>query len=240
MKESGKMDRVHKEADKILKRELGDEWGGWTYEVLRSGGSYGYTNTYLYFSANHEQFSSSAKTEVMLELAKLDLQKGTTIPELMLKCCQFFPKKEALEKLVELGKQTQSDREVAKSVLKFQNRNGNSCLTVCFDIATEYRNRTDEYPSGPMLREIEQSCFYLIDLIKCFNLDMKNILNHTAKNGNTLFFYASIFSETVTRKLLEENVQVNSVDSLFITPFFRVRIILVSKIRYFAVTHISE
>ena len=88
--------RISEEADKILKRELNEKWNEATYEKLRSVGSYGYTNTYLFKSANYEEFSSSAKIEVMLELAKLDLQKGTTIYELIFSCCQFFPKKEAI------------------------------------------------------------------------------------------------------------------------------------------------
>ena len=195
------MYRIHEEADGILKRELKEKWGGWTYEVIRSGGDYGYTHIYLYKSANYKEFSSSAKIEVMLELAKLDLQKGTTIPELIFACCQFFPRQEALEKLIELGKQSETDKEVAKSVLEFQHQTGHSCLIVTFNMANKYRNRNNgEYPSGPMLHEIEETIFYLIDLAKCFNLDLKKILNHTTKSGETLFFLASIYSETITRR----------------------------------------
>ena len=132
------MDRVHEEADKILKRELKEKWGGWTYEKLRSYAYYGYANLYLRYSADFEEFSSSAKIEVMLELAKLDLQKGTTIAELVFACCQLFPKKEALQKLIELGKQSETGREVAKSVLEFQDHTGSSCLTITFDMAANY------------------------------------------------------------------------------------------------------
>ena len=86
--EESEKDEVDEEANEILKRELGDKWNPqWTYEKLRSDGGYGYTNTYLYKSANYEEFSSSAKIEVMLELAKLDLKKGTTIPESIFSCC---------------------------------------------------------------------------------------------------------------------------------------------------------
>ena len=162
----------------------------------------------------------------MLELAKLDLQKGTKIPELIFNCCQSFPKKEAIEKLIELGKQTETDEEVAKSVLEFLNHEGFSCLTITFNTANGYRSSNSGlYPSGQKLRDIEKSVFYLIDLAKRFNLDLKKILNHPTKNGNTLFSSASIYSETITRRLLEENVQVNSVDHQFLTPFFRVRMI---------------
>ena len=89
-----------------------------------------------------------------------------------------------------------------------------------------------------MLREIEESCFYLIDLAKCFNLDLKKILNHTTKSGSTLFEQASTYSEAVTRRLLEENIQVNSVNYKFVTPYFRVSFL--SKLKYFAVIRTSE
>ena len=98
-----------------------------------------------------------------------------------------------------------------------------------------YRNRNNnKNPSGPMLRDLEESIFYLIDLAKCFNLDLKKILNHTTNGGHTLFFLASVVSEKITRRLLEENVQVNSVDDKFVTPFFRVRMIFLFEMRNFA------
>ena len=222
------MDTIHKEASEILERELKEKWGGWTYETIRSYAYYGYANLYLRYSADYEQFTSSAKIDVMLELARLDLQKGTTIPELIIKCCKFLPKKEAIEKLIELGKQNETDEQVAKSALEFQDHEGYSCLTGIFDLASKYRNRNNgKFASGPMLRDIEESCFYLIDLAKCFNLDLKKILHHTTKGGETLFFAASAMSETVTRRLLEENVEVNSVDDTFVAPYFRVRISIV-------------
>ena len=104
-----------------------------------------------------------------------------------------------------------------------------------------YRNRNNnKNPSGPMLRDLEESIFYLIDLAKCFNLDLKKILNHTTKSGYTLFFLASICSERITRRLLEENVQVNSVNQDFVTPFFRVSMIFISKMGFLTVTQFSE
>ena len=91
-------------------------------------------------------------------------------------------------------------------------------------MATVYSNKTKAVATGPMLREIEESCAYLIDLAKSFNLDLKNILNHTSKNGETLFSKASIYSETITRRLLDENVHVSSINDMFVTPYFRVRL----------------
>ena len=73
-----------------------------------------------------------------------------------------------------------------------------------------------------MLRDIEESVAYLIDLAKKFDLNLKKILNQTTKHGATLFFQASAFSEKITKRLIEEKVKVNSIDLNFVTPFFRV------------------
>ena len=73
-----------------------------------------------------------------------------------------------------------------------------------------------------MLRDIEASCLYLFQVAKKLNLDLDKILNHTAKNGNNLFSEASIYSEEITKFLLDQNVKVNSITHNFVTPFFRV------------------
>ena len=72
--------------------------------------------------------------------------------------------------------------------------------------------------------DIEESCLYLIDLAKKFNLDLEKILNHTTKNGQTLFHYASFYSERVTKRLLQEDVRVDTIDGLFQTASFIVRL----------------
>ena len=179
---------------------------------------------YLYFSANYAQFSSSAKIPTLLKLAELDLQKRTTIGELIYACCKWFPKKTAVESLIELGKENESEEKMARSIFEFQNHEGISCLTVIFEMATAYENRANKYPTGPMLSEIEESCSFLIELAKSAKLDLDKILNHTTKSGDTLFFYASVYSEKLTAHLLTQNVQVNSIDHKFLPPFFKVRL----------------
>ena len=219
---SVQIDWCNCKANDILKRELGK---GWTHEWLRSLGWFGYTDWYLFESANVEELSSSAKIEVMLKLAVLDLRKGTELAEMFFRCCWFFPKKEALQKLIELAKQSETEK-VVKSVLEFQNRQGSTCLIQLFQMANEHKNRTGKDSSGSMLLDMGESGVYLIDLAKGFNLDLKKILNHTTKNGQTLFSTASNYSKTLTRRLLEENVHVNSVDHKFMTPSFKVRLFL--------------
>ena len=216
---------IDAQGNMILKQELKEQLNEMTYEEIRQNpNSYGFTSKYLFLSANKEEFSSSAKISTLLNLAKLDLQKKTTIGELIFTCCQWFPKKSALESLIELGKENESEEKVARSIFEFQDHEGFTCLTVIFNMAGYYRNITKEYPTGPMLGEIEDSCSFLIELAKSAKLDFDKTLNHTTKSGATLFLDASRYSSKLMAQLLRQNVQVNSINHLFITPFFRVRL----------------
>ena len=96
------MERIDTKAIEILKRELGYKWDAKTYKEILKYGFCGFMDEYLEATAN---LRSSAKIPTLLKLAKLDLQKGTTIVELVYSCCQSFPKKEAIESLIDLGKQ---------------------------------------------------------------------------------------------------------------------------------------
>ena len=116
------------------------------------------------------------------------------------------------------------ESSVVKSVFDFEDQEGFNCLIVLFQMAKGYRiENNNEYPSGPMLREIEESFAFLIDLAKKFGLDLNKLLNHTTKHGQTVFYNASIFSEKIMKRLIEEKVKVNSINDMFLTPFFRVR-----------------
>ena len=193
--------------------QQGTDWVGIAYENITSKLFYGFAHRYLFDSADHKNLSSSAK---------LDIQKGTTNPQLIFACCWHFPKKEALEKLVELGKRSETGENVTKSLLEFQNNYGFTCLTILFSGPGEYVSETEKLPPQLMLRGIEECCEYLIDLAKFYNLDLKKILNQTTKAGLTVFHLASKLSEKLTRRLIEENVQVNSINNYFVTPYFRV------------------
>ena len=142
-------------------------------------------------------------------------------------CCQFCPNKAAIESLIKLAKKEESEEKVVERILEFENHEGFNCLDIIFDMGKKYRNKTDDYLSGPLLVEIEESCQYLVQLAKFANLDLDRILNHTTKRGDTLFSDASIYSEKITKELLMETndqgmkiVNVNSIDDLFVTPFF--------------------
>ena len=222
--------RIDAEANEILKQEL-IALQKETYDEIRlDPNPYGFTSKYLCELAVYEDFSSSAKTSTLLTLAILDLQKGTSIGELVYSCCKWFPNKEAIKSLIEIGKQSKSEGKVVNHVFEFQNEEGFKCLNIIFTMAIWYGNSNKKYPSGPLLAEIEETCFYLIQQAKSANLDLDKILNHTTKGGDTLFSAAAMYSEKITIQLLMETnahqenvVRVNSINDLFETPFFRVR-----------------
>ena len=218
-------DRDYAQATEILDQKLGENWEGETFEDIRLNRNLsGFTSRYLFLSANYEEFTSDAEIPILLKLGELDLKKGARVPELVFSCCKWFPKKDAIQSLIQLRDESDTEEKVVKSVIEFQDHEGLNCLIGLFQMASWYRNRTEEYPSGPMLREIDESCLYLIQLSKDFKLDLSKVLNRTAKNGNTLLSEASVFSENVTEYLLaEKDIRVNSIDDTFITPFFRVR-----------------
>ena len=219
------LDRIDAEANFLLLHEL-KEWNILTYQQVRFiPTSYGFTSEYLCISGLNtymEDFVFSTKIPIMLQLAELDLQKETTIAELVFSCCQYYPKKEAIEKLVELGKQKRNEKEVVRSLFEFRNNEDFNCLIVLFGTANIYRIKTGSFIDGPVLFDIENSCKYLIELAKTYELDLEKILNQVTKDAVTLFQLASTYSEEITEYLLKEAVAVNTVDILFMTPLFRV------------------
>ena len=170
------MDEIDAEANEILKSELNGLWYDQSYEQIRKNPDfYGFTAKYLSPSANPKELSSSANISTLLKLAKLDLQKRTTIAELVFSCCVWFPNKKAIESLIDLGKQSETEEKVIRSIFQFEDNDGNTCLTVIFNLAILYRRKNNKKPSGPMLSDIEDSCLFLIQLAKSVNLGLDKI-----------------------------------------------------------------
>ena len=113
---------------------------------------------------------------------------------------------------------------LAKSIFEFSDKEKYTCLTILFDMIVWYQNKTGKYPDSsiPMFTEIESSAFYLIKMAEDNNLNMDDVLNHTAENGKTLFWKAAYYSEALASELLKRNVVVTTVDNLFRIPEFRV------------------
>ena len=111
-----------------------------------------------------------------------------------------------------------------KSILEFTDEYGNNCLMISFQPMSNYKIKTDEYPSSStgMFSEIETTLLFLIEEGEKHGVEMSTILNTRDKNGVTLFHWATIYSEKISLALLERNVLVNTIKSDFLTPLFKV------------------
>ena len=219
----GCRDRVYAEATVIMDREI-DKWDGWSYEDVRLNPNFmGFSVMYLYELIDYKVGQSSAKIPIMLKLAKLDLQKGTTIPELMFSCCKFLPKKQALQSLFNLEQRAEKRRQLTRKIFEFSNHNGYNCFIGLLDMATLYNNQTKKLAEGILLRDIEECFWYLIDLATTYNLNLDKVFRHTTKDGVTFLHQASYFSENIMWYLLNRNVPVNPINYVFETVGYRVR-----------------
>ena len=189
-----------------------------TYLVEEKMSTLNYLQSLVYFA----DLSSSDEIQEIIRLAKLDVQSGTKIAELVSLCCSFYPKQEALQKLVDFGQETEEN--VVEGIFEFQDENGVNCLINLFQMATQYSIKTRKELPSSMLADIEESFFYLIGLVEASHLNLTEILNHSSKGGQTLFHCASFYSETVTKRLLQEDVEVRTITGLLLTPSFRVRL----------------
>ena len=111
-----------------------------------------------------------------------------------------------------------------KWVLEFTDKDGFNCLMISFQPIINYYDETDENPTSStgMFSEIETTVRYLIEEGDKHGVDMSTILNARNKNGETLFVWATEYSEKIALALLERNVIVNTIDSTFQTPIFKV------------------
>ena len=220
-------DANYVQATAVCDNVLGNQWNyGWTYDYLRSKDFYGYTHYYLEKSVNFEQFTSSATVSVLLQLARIDLEFGTTVSEIVFNCCLYYPTTESIMKLITLCQMRTDidDKTIIEQVLNFEDEQEYTCLMAIFQMAVNHRNQSNQtnYNALYWIHKMEKCIQYLIDFARAQSLNLAKFLNKRTKTGTTLFFYASMFSEKISCLLLRENVNVNSVDHKFVTPFFKV------------------
>lgn len=194
-----------------------------TFQEVKSLNLIGYSSAYLLEMQNMKTLSTEAELETLIEFANYDIALGVTIPELIYTCCYYSPVKKfivALLSLVDCKNTTQTVYEV----LDYKVDEGHNCLMAAFNTLIKYKNETENLPDSihQLMRGAEETVLYLVLIGYDNGIDMDSVLNMPAKNGETLFNNAAAFSEKVATFLLSMNVQVNSIDSFFQTPQFRV------------------
>ena len=118
--------------------------------------------------------------------------------------------------------------------MKFKDENNNNCLiatlkmiSYCFLSESSALNSTFTSNSSSdenLFRKMEETIIFLIEDCEKHGLSTDSILNHQNEIGETLFYYASMYSEKVSLFLLKRNVKINTVNQMFMTPSFRVNI----------------
>ena len=76
------------------------------------------------------------------------------------------------------------------------------------------------------VKDAAESVIYLIELGDQHGVDMVKLLNKTLNNGSTLFFLATGHSEQLALYLLKRGVKVDTLNSNFETPQFKVTCLL--------------
>ena len=131
-----KRERMAQSADQrakhLLNVELGAEYGALDYDRIISAGYSGYTELYLTMTVNLDTCSTRAKGDVIVELAKCDLEKGTRLEEIVFECCTFAPIKEIIEEIIanasSMTTTGETIGEMMAKILQYQEDDGFNCL----------------------------------------------------------------------------------------------------------------
>ena len=78
-----------------------------------------------------------------------------------------------------------------------------------------------------MVREMENSFWYLFNWGVSNDVDMMQVINTPAKNGRTLFDFVASFSSGLSRALIEIGVKVHTINDQFKIPLFAVSITII-------------
>ena len=130
-------------AQRLLRVELGDNYDDEDYDLLISNGFHGYTDFYLDTTVNLDTYSTRAKGDVIVELTKCDLEKGTRIELIVHDCCLLAPIKVIIEKLISFSIKVtgETTNEMMTKILEYQNDAGWNCLLYCYEMLVRYKNK---------------------------------------------------------------------------------------------------
>ena len=174
-------------------------------------------------TVNYDTCSTRAKGEVIVELAKCDLEKGIKLERIVFDCCSFAPKKEITEELIEnlfsMTANGETMNEMMTKILEYSWEDGQNCLMACYSMLVKYEPKRNGSDEAPMQTSTEETIEVLIGLGRDNGFDMARVINHVTKIGQTLFGMSTILSKKVASLLITMNVKVNEINFLFDTVF---------------------
>ena len=140
-------------------------------------------------------------------------------------CCTHYPHQNIIKELIKLNDTSETEQiELVQSIFSFEDQDSN-CLFVMFDMMRGYRNRTDDFPDSSieLFNEFESLFIYMLQLAEQNDIDMDRLINYTNEGGQSLFYWASRYSNKISIELINRNVKVNRMDHKNTAPdFFRV------------------
>lgn len=222
-----------KRAQELLRNEL-DDYDGRDYntiitEAAEEEALSGYAHFYLAQISVDLRFGDLTfddlmdKADVIIELAEVDLEKGTPIEEVIFWCCWYAPIKETIEKLIGLENK-ENIGETMANVLEYEDDDGFNCLIHCYEMMVSYRNRGKDPSITPIKTSTEETIKFLIDMGLQNDVEIKSVINHVTKNGITLFHRSTSDSKEVASLLMSMQVKVNEINDLFQTVNFQVNL----------------
>ena len=108
------------------------------------------------------------------------------------------------------------------TILEFQDENGHNCLMACYNMLYEYVGKGNDLNQTPMKKPTEETIEFLIGMGRESGVDMERVINNMTKDGITMFYLSTLYSEKVALLLIKMNVKVNEITSSFDTVEFQV------------------
>ena len=162
---------IEDKANNLIGKQLIKKCERKTYKQLRSSGYVGFSDyflnlsTFKHYGRFREPYTKQTKLLTLKKLVTIDMEKGTTAPELVYSCCFYEPILCFLKMIVAQAREKESDdfslKQLIDDILSFQTEDRTNCLLA---IAKITRQDYVNYLGGTIsLYQQEQKCIvYLI------------------------------------------------------------------------------
>ena len=181
----------------------------------------------LKFAGYTEDFLQKCKVNqtglvsAFLQIVEIDIQEEKSLAELVFGCCKGMPNKNFIKKF-----NLEQDETKLIEVLSYTDEEKTSIFAICF-------NRLNGPDKGDkvMLRNVQDLFFYFVDLINNSSEAIRQVflkaLESPSKAGLTAFSSAASHSEKISDYILNQDVQVNTVDAMGQVPTYKVRLLVI-------------
>ena len=176
----------------------------------------------LKFAGYTEDFLQKCKVNqtglvsAFLQIVEIDIQEEKSLAELVFGCCKGMPNKKFIKKF-----NLEEDETKLIEVLSYTDEEKSSLFAICFN-----RLNGPDKRNAAMLRNVQDLFFHFVDLINNSSEATQQVflkaLESPSKDGLTAFSSAASHSEKISDYILNQDVQVNTVDAMGQVPTYQV------------------